>query len=132
MGLIMGQNYQTKLGKVRGLGSAKHGAAHWWALRLTAIALIPLGLWLVYLLSQLVGAPYDVARATLSQPQVVLPLLALLLITFHHGANGFAEVIEDYVHHEWAKRGLLALLKGACGLAVLASIYATLILGING
>ena len=32
---------------MRGLGSAKEGVGHWWAQRLTALALIPLALWFV-------------------------------------------------------------------------------------
>ena len=33
---------RSPLGKVRGLGSAKEGVAHWWAQRMTAVALVPL------------------------------------------------------------------------------------------
>ncbi|MDJ0833445.1 MAG: succinate dehydrogenase, hydrophobic membrane anchor protein, partial [Gammaproteobacteria bacterium] len=36
---------RTPLSKVKGLGSAKEGASHWWNQRLTAIAMIPLALW---------------------------------------------------------------------------------------
>jgi len=33
---------RTDLAKVRGLGSAKEGSAHWWSQRVTAVALVPL------------------------------------------------------------------------------------------
>ena len=36
---------RSPLGRVRGLGAAKEGVGHWWAQRLTALALIPLTLW---------------------------------------------------------------------------------------
>ncbi len=35
---------RTPLGRVRGLGSAKQGTEHFWAQRVTAIALVPLAL----------------------------------------------------------------------------------------
>ena len=38
---------RSSLGRVRGLGSAKEGVGHWWAQRVTAIALVPLSIWFV-------------------------------------------------------------------------------------
>ena len=37
----------TPLGKVRGLGSAGHGGEHWLSERVTSIALLLLGTWLI-------------------------------------------------------------------------------------
>ena len=39
---------RSDLGRVRGLGTAKEGTSHWWAQRLTAVALVPLTFWFVY------------------------------------------------------------------------------------
>jgi len=36
----------TPLNRVLGLGQAKGAAEHWWVQRMTAVALLPLGLWL--------------------------------------------------------------------------------------
>ena len=36
---------QTPLGKFLGHGSAKEGTGHWWAQRVSAVALVPLSLW---------------------------------------------------------------------------------------
>ena len=38
---------RTPLNKVRGLGSAKEGTTHFWRMRVTSIALIPLSLFMV-------------------------------------------------------------------------------------
>ena len=38
----------TPLGKVAGLGSAKHGGGHWLEERFTSIAMLLLSLWLVF------------------------------------------------------------------------------------
>ena len=55
---------RTNIGRVRGLGSAKDGTHHWWAQRVTAVALIPLVLWLVVSVLRLVGAPHQVGKVT--------------------------------------------------------------------
>ena len=53
---------RSDLGKVRGLGSAKEGVAHWWAQRLTAIALVPLVLWFVAGIAGMAGADLAAVR----------------------------------------------------------------------
>jgi len=40
-------SYRTPLGRVRGLGAAKHGVGHFIAQRVSAIALVLLVLWAV-------------------------------------------------------------------------------------
>ncbi len=59
---------RTPLGKVRGLGSAKEGTGHFWMQRLTAIALVPLTLFFVFLVISLTTAPYEVAASRLGSP----------------------------------------------------------------
>ena len=44
---------RSPLGKVLGRGAAKSGVAHWWAQRVSAVALVPLTLWFVIELVQL-------------------------------------------------------------------------------
>src|SRR6185369_6940148 len=38
------KSLRSPISRARGLGSAKEGVGHWWIQRLTALALIPLGL----------------------------------------------------------------------------------------
>ena len=66
---------RTPLARVRGLGSAKDGVGHWWAQRLTAIALIPLVVWFAISLIMLSGADYTVVRAWLGSPLVMMLLI---------------------------------------------------------
>ena len=54
-------SYRTPLGQARGLGSAKHGASHWVAERVSAIALVPLVVWMVYAVLQLAAGDYGFA-----------------------------------------------------------------------
>ena len=117
---------RTPEARVRGLGSAHHGLAHWWAQRLTAVALIPLTLWFVAHLCATVGADFAAARASLHEPINAILTILLVLAGFHHGQLGLQVVIEDYVHAEWAKITLIVLVKllavalgAACLFAVL-------------
>lgn len=100
---------RTPLGKVRGLGSAKEGTDHFWRQRLTAIANIPLTLFLVWLLFSLHGATHAEAVARLSSPLVAVCLLLTMISVLYHMRLGMQVVIEDYIHAEPAKIGLLIL-----------------------
>lgn len=93
---------KSPLGRVLGLGSAGKGTDHWWMQRLTAVALVPLGLWFVISMTvTLVAAPaHDHATifAWIAHPvnAVLLVLLALTLV--YHSKLGVQVVVEDYVH----------------------------------
>jgi len=116
---------QTPLARVLGLGSAKEGVEHWWWQRITAIALVPLGLWFVVAVISLVGADYAAARAWVGAPLNMVLLIAFAAALLHHAQLGLQVVIEDYVHNEaWKLTGLLAVKF----LAVLAFIWVVVML----
>ena len=102
---------RTPLGRVRGLGSAKEGTAHWWAQRLTAIALVPLVLWFAISLIVLTGADRTAVVEWLRDPVAAVPMLLLILAGFHHAQLGMQVVVEDYVHTEWLKFTLVTAVK---------------------
>ena len=112
--------------RVRGLGSAHHGLAHWWAQRITAVALVPLMLWFVAHICAAVGADYATARASLHQPVNAILTILLVLAGFHHGQLGLQVVIEDYVHVGWAKISLIVLVKLLAVALGAACIFAVL------
>ncbi|MEM7223533.1 MAG: succinate dehydrogenase, hydrophobic membrane anchor protein [Pseudomonadota bacterium] len=114
---------RSPLGRVRGLGSAKSGTEHWWAQRLTALALIPLCLWFVASIAAMVGADYATMRAWVDSPLVAGLLILLILATFYHAYLGVQVVIEDYVHYEPLK---IAALLCVAGLSILLGVIAVL------
>jgi succinate dehydrogenase / fumarate reductase membrane anchor subunit len=120
------QRYRAPLGRVRGLGSAKEGVQHWWVQRLTAVALVPLSLWLVVSIIQLAGADHAAVAAWLAAPLPLGLMLVLVVATFWHAQLGLQVVIEDYVHAEAPKIVLLVLVKFACLALGLAAILALL------
>ncbi len=105
------EDFRTPLGRVRGLGSAKHGTGPWWLLRLTSLALVPLGLYFVF---DVLGqgqfiTDYDATIACLRAPVPAGLIILFLLVGCHHAAHGLQVVIEDYVHCEKLK--LLGVVK---------------------
>lgn len=122
----MNSNLNTPLSRVTGLGSAKEGVHHWIAQRLTAIALVPLLLWFVYSLICIAGADYADAVAWVSSPLNTAMLVLLVIAMFYHGALGIQVIIEDYVHQECTKIGVLVTLKLVMFAIATAAILAIL------
>ena len=90
--------YRTALSVVRGAGAAKDGTRHWWAQRLTAIALVPLGVGFVVMMIALLGADYDGARAAFAHPVAAALWILFTVALFHHAQLGLQVIVEDYVH----------------------------------
>lgn len=115
---------RTPLGRVRGLGSAKDGVHHWWMQRLTAIALVPLSLYFVYLLIGMVGADQTAVRAVIAQPMNAALLAAFVIALFWHAQLGLQVVIEDYIHVRWQELSLQIFVRFATFLATLVALIA--------
>jgi len=122
----------SSLGRVRGLGSTKSGVVHWWAQRITAVALVPLSVWFVVSAIGLVGADYGSFRDWISLHGNLTLTIAFALVLFHHAQLGMQVVIEDYIHAEGAKIALTLAVKFVCGLCVLSIIFATLRVAFTG
>ena len=98
----------TPLKRVRGLGSARSGTETFWRQRVTAVANIPLVIFLILPIVSHIGADYGTIRAFIARPLVALAFLALIISAAIHMRIGLKEIIEDYVHGEGAK--VLAIL----------------------
>ena len=121
----------TPLKRVRGLGAAHGGTETFWRQRLTALANIPLVIFLILSIVSHIGADYGTVKAYFAQPVVAVLMLALVISVSIHMRIGLKEIIEDYVHGEGAKIVALVLATFfALGLG-LASILAILKIGLG-
>jgi succinate dehydrogenase / fumarate reductase membrane anchor subunit len=118
--------YRTPLGKARGLGSAKHGAGHWVSERVSAIALVPLTVWMVYAVLQLAAGDYNAAVHWAQNPLNATLTVLTLAIGFWHMHAGLRVVVEDYIHKTLTKSALLLLNLFVCGLAGALAIFSIL------
>ena len=99
----------TPLSKVLGLGAAKSGVEHWWAQRLTAVALAPLGLWFAIAMLLLPSFGYADVVAWLSEPINGVLMLLTVLAVVYHSYLGIQVVVEDYVEGKAAKLVMIVL-----------------------
>jgi succinate dehydrogenase / fumarate reductase membrane anchor subunit len=123
---MMTSRMRSPLGRAIGLGSAKEGVEHWWAQRVTAIALVPLSLWFASAVIGLAGADLETVQNWVGRPLPAILLVLLLIALFYHTFLGLQVVIEDYVHTELAKLGLLVVTRLLCFGFAVAGIFAVL------
>jgi succinate dehydrogenase / fumarate reductase, membrane anchor subunit len=117
---------RSQLSRAQGLGSAKSGLHHWWAQRVTAIALLPLSLYFVASVLMLAGASRADMAAFMAEPWNTVLYLCLIAALFYHLSLGLQVVIEDYVHSESTRMVSLLLVKGAIIFCALASAVSVL------
>ena len=125
-------SFQSDLGRVKGLGSSKSGTSHWWAQRVSALALIPLTLWFIYSVIKFIGMDLFAFSAWLNEPGSVLLLSLFLIALFYHMQLGLQVVIEDYVHSEKNKIFLLLINKFAAALFAISSLVAIIQIAYGG
>jgi succinate dehydrogenase / fumarate reductase membrane anchor subunit len=123
---------RTPLNKVRGLGSAREGTGHFWRIRLSSIALLPLSLFVVGWVLSLGGAGYDAVRASLAQPLVALAVGLFVVLSLDHMRLGMQIIIEDYIHTEGSKLALLILNTFFVTAIGAASVFAILKIAFGG
>ena len=115
---------KTPLGTVLGLGSAKTGTEHWWLQRVTAIANIPLVIFLIVFILCHLGVDRAGLMASVRHPLVAIALALSFLSILWHMRLGMQVIIEDYVHGGWRIVLLLgnAFFTIALGIAALYAI----------
>jgi succinate dehydrogenase / fumarate reductase membrane anchor subunit len=115
--------HRTPLARVRGLGSAKTGTAHFWHQRLTAVANVPLTIAFVLTVVALLGRNHAAAQQILGTPLVAIVMLLFIGSITYHMRIGMQVIIEDYVQMS-AKLALIMLNTFFAVAVALASAYA--------
>jgi succinate dehydrogenase / fumarate reductase membrane anchor subunit len=94
---------RTPLGEAKGLGSAKEGLHHWWAQRVTAVALIPLTIWFAFKVAVLSLSDYQTVLESIGSPWSAALIVSLIVAAFYHAALGMQVIYEDYVGNKAAR-----------------------------
>lgn len=116
---------------IRRLLSGQRAAApvsvrRWWYQRLSAVALLPLSLWLIYDLVGLDVLQYHAVREWLAAPSTAILFILLIPALFYHALIGTEEIIEDYVTHGWRKTAAITLARFIAALGALAAILSVM------
>jgi succinate dehydrogenase / fumarate reductase membrane anchor subunit len=117
---------RSPLRGVVGLGSARGGAGHWYAQRVTAVALVLLGLWLVVSFATFGGASHARVVEWLSSPLCSALAVLLVLTTAWHAQLGLQVVIEDYIADKGTRAAVLIAVKFALAVAAAVGVVAVL------
>lgn len=102
---------KSPVGRVLGLGAAGEGPGHWWAQRLSAVALVPLTLWFVVSVVRIGASDYYAVDAWLSEPVNALLAVLLVIAMTYHASLGTQVVAEDYVAAPGPRTIVLGLLR---------------------
>jgi succinate dehydrogenase / fumarate reductase membrane anchor subunit len=117
---------RSPLGRVLGLGSARGGSSHWYAQRVSAVALVLLAIWFVVSLASLAGASYEQVTGWLRLPLNSALALLLVIVGAWHAVLGLQVVVEDYVAGKGARVVVLVAVKFAFVVAAVVGVLAVL------
>jgi succinate dehydrogenase / fumarate reductase, membrane anchor subunit len=115
---------ETPLHKVRGMGASHSGTGHFWRQRVTAVALLPLGLWFGFSVLGLAGANEVAAVRYFAHPWNAVLMAAFVVILLYHMSLGLQVIIDDYVHSAGGKVVLLLLVRFAMIAAMSTCLFA--------
>lgn len=125
-------NMRHPLANARGLGSAKSGTSHWWGQRVTALLLIPLVIWMLYVLITYANQPYQVLQVFFSHSYNSILAILLILAMLRHAQLGMQVVIEDYVHSQPLEIILQLLVKLCALTGAITGVLAVIRLALQG
>ena len=117
---------RSPLGAALGTGSAKGGTSHWYAQRITAVALVVLGLWFLVSLAMMGGSDYEVVARWLRSPVNSTLAVILVGVSAYHAVLGLQVIVEDYVGDKNSRAFVLALIKFVFGFAAVFGVLAVL------
>ena len=117
---------QNPLARVRGVGSSGGGSHHWRSQRYSALILLLLTTWILWLGVSLAGADYATASTAMASPINAGMAILMAGAVFYHTQLGLQVVIEDYVHIVTLEFALLLIVRFACLIAFLISVIAAL------
>ena len=123
---------RSPLGVALGHGSAGDGVGHWWSQRVSALALVPLTIWLLVALLRLPLADYATVSIWMAGGWNPVLLSLTVTVACWHSLLGVQVVIEDYVHTPALKLALLLASSGAHLLLAASGVYAILRVALRG
>ena len=126
------KNLQSPLASVKGLGAAGTGTATWLAQRVSAVALVPLIIWFAYfMIKALQYRDIEIITSMFTSPFATIFLALFIGIGLYHGNLGMKEIIEDYVHCNTMKTGLILAIQFFSFMTAIAGICAIFVLHLS-
>lgn len=114
---------RTNLSKVKALGSSKYGVMHWWHQRLSAIMLVILTIWVLFIIKSNIYSELSVVIHNIQKPCNIIAIGLFVLVGLYHSMLGMQVIMEDYIHCNIIRISLLIILK----IVVLLTIFTFII-----
>jgi succinate dehydrogenase / fumarate reductase membrane anchor subunit len=102
--------YLTDRKRATGMGSAKSGTAHFWAMKVSSVALLPLIPLFLLTFGPMLGQDHATVTAYFAQPFPALVAALTIVVAFMHFKDGVQVLIEDYVHGLAQKIAIIAMI----------------------
>ena len=102
--------YLTDRKRATGLGSAKTGTAHFWAMKVSSAALLVLVPLFVFTFGRVIGESHQDVIAYFARPGPALIVALTLIVGLEHFKSGAQVLIEDYVHGTAQKMWIIAVI----------------------
>lgn len=102
--------FLTDRKRATGLGSAKSGTAHFWAMKVSSVALLILIPLFVFTFGPMLGSDHATVTAYFARPGPALIAALTIVVGMIHFKDGAQVMIEDYVHGTTQKVTILALI----------------------
>ena len=117
--------FMTDRKRAAGLGSAKSGTAHFWAMKVSSVALLVLIPLFVFTFGAALGGTYEEIVTYYARPVPAIIAALTLAVGFKHFSDGAQTLIEDYVHgpaQKIAIIGVTCLSYGAAAAGIFALV----------
>lgn len=102
--------FLTDRKRAMGLGSAKSGTAHFWAMKVSSVALLILIPLFVFTFGPMLGADHTTVTEYFARPGPALIAALTIVVGMIHFKDGAQVMIEDYVHGTTQKVTLLLMI----------------------
>lgn len=102
--------YLTDRKRATGMGSAKTGTAHFWAMKVSSAALLVLIPLFIFNFGPMLGQPHEVVLEHFGRPYPAILAALTMVVTFLHFKDGVQVLIEDYVHGLMGKILIIAMI----------------------
>lgn len=117
--------YLTDRKRATGMGSAKSGVHHFWAMKVSSVALLILMPLFVCTFGSALGGDYGSILEYYQRPFPAIIALLTFIVGFKHFNDGAQVLIEDYVHGT-AQKITLILLSCVSYALMAAGVFAVL------
>ena len=102
--------YLTDRKRAIGMGAAKPGTEHFWAMKVSSVGLLILIPLFLLTFAPMLGAPHADVTAYFARPFPAIVAALTIVVGFLHFKDGVQVLIEDYVHGTLQKVLIIAMI----------------------